>query len=611
MKLFYFFLITFCGGFILSVILTPLIKKLALVSGQVAVPKDARWHRKETALLGGISIFSAMTAAWLVAAGLADWSTYGRPYLPMVLCAVAIFALGLVDDIFDMDPQHKLAGQIVIASILMFFGFRLGWTDSKTINLFLSILWIVGVTNAFNLLDNMDGLAAGIAFIAGAFLSLCIYLNPDPGAIAGPVLLMSAAYLGAILGFLIYNFNPASIFMGDAGSLFIGFVLACLTIIGSPPQIRGGTPINLLSVIAIPILILFIPILDTGFVSFMRKLFRRPISKGGRDHSSHRMVAIGFSERKAVLVLYGFSAISGLIALAINYFSIGTSLVIVVFYLLLALFFWIYLAKVKVYQEESILSGNGPKRGITPILIDITYKRKLLEVLLDVVLIAVAYYTSYLLRFEGSLGDNFDFFLKSLPIIIACQILCFYILGIYRGVWKSTGVRDLIGYIEAISAGTVTTILILLFMYRFQSFSRAVFVIYWFLLLILVSLSRLSFRLFEEGFRKGNHRGKPTLVYGAGIGGQMAVKEIETNTGLGLTLVGFIDDNPGMQRRKIQGYPVFGGQKELEKIIKKYSIKEIIVSFKEKGAEKRKEVRNLCLEIGAEVEVRQMRLVIS
>jgi UDP-GlcNAc:undecaprenyl-phosphate GlcNAc-1-phosphate transferase len=132
---------------------------------------------------------------------------------------------------------------------------------------------------------------------------------------------MCSAYLGAILGFLVYNFNPASIFMGDAGSLFIGFVLACLTVIGSPPQVKGGTSFHLLSVIAIPILILFIPILDTGFVSLMRKLFRRSISEGGRDHSSHRMVAIGFSEKKAVLVLYAFSLISGLIALAINHVS--------------------------------------------------------------------------------------------------------------------------------------------------------------------------------------------------------------------------------------------------------------------------------------------------
>ena len=604
-----FYILFFAGSFALSLALTPLVKKLARVTGQVAVPKDSRWHRKETALLGGVSIFVAMMTVLFVAAGLVDWCFPGRLYLPMVICFGAMFALGLADDIFDMDPQHKLAGQIVIASVLVFFGLRLGWTDSKTVNLFLTILWIVGITNAFNLLDNMDGLAAGIAFIAGAFLFLFLYLNPNSKTFSGPVLLMSATYLGAILGFLIYNFNPASIFMGDAGSLFIGFVLACLTVAGSPPHLRGTGFFNLLSVIAIPILILFIPILDTGFVSFMRKLFRRPISQGGRDHSSHRMVAIGFSERRAVLVLYAFSAMSGLIALAINYFSIGTSLVVTIIYLLFVLFFWIYLAKVKVYQEKSILSDDAS--GVfTPILVEITYRRRLFEVLLDLVLISVAYYTAYLLRFEGEPGRNLDFFLKSLPILIASQILWFYVFGVYRGVWESTGVRELTGYIKAITAGTVMAMLILLFIYRFMSFSRAVFVIYWILMLILVSMSRLSFRLLDEGVRRGG-KGKPTLVYGAGVGGQMAVKEIENNHELGLALVGFVDDNVRIHGRKILSYPVLGGQKDLEKIIKRHNISKVIISFKKQGAEKKKEIRRLCSGMSAEVEVVQMKLIIG
>ncbi len=603
-------IITLGAGFIFSLILTPLFRKLSLASGLVAIPGDNRWHKKETALLGGVSIFSVMMIVWLLAAGFVGWSVYAQPYLPMMLCAGGIFSLGLADDILNMDPQHKLAGQIVITSILMFFGFRLGWTDLKTVNLFLSILWIVGITNAFNLLDNMDGLSAGIAFIAGAFLFLCLYLNPNSGVFSGPILLMSMAFLGAILGFLVYNFNPASIFMGDAGSLFIGFMLACLTVAGSPPHVHGGSSFRLLSIIAIPVLIFFIPILDTSFVTVMRKLFGRRISQGGRDHSSHRMVAIGFSERKAVLVLYTFSAVSGLIALAINYLDIGASVVVITIYLLFVLFFWMYLAKVKVYPEKFMLSNEGP--GVfTPVLVEITYRRRLFEVLLDLVLITVAYYTAYLLRFEGTLDINFDFFLKSLPIMIACQILSFFILGIYKGVWESTSLRDLIGYAKGITAGTVMPMMILLFIYRFQSFSRAVFVIYWGLMLILVSLSRLSFRLLDEVIRKGNQEGKPAIIYGAGVGGQMAAKEIEFNRDLGLALVGFIDDNSRIHRRKINGYPVFGGQEDLEKIIEKHNIKEIIVSFRENGAEKKKELEDQCLKIGAEVKVRQMSLVIT
>jgi len=201
--------------------------------------------------------------------------------------------------------------------------------------------------------------------------------------------------------------------------------------------------------------------------------------------------------------------------------------------------------------------------------------------------------------------------LKSLPIVIACQMVSFYFFGIYRGVWESTSIRDLNDYLKAITSGTIASILILLFAYRFISFSRAVFMIYWVLMLIMVSLSRLSFRLLDEGIRRGNQRGTPTLIYGAGVGGMMLVKEIETNRDLGIKLVGFIDDNARLHRRRIQGYPVLGGERDLKDIIRKHDIRRIIVSFKRNGTEKRREIGALCQEMGAEVEVNQMRLIIT
>ena len=599
-------LIAFLVSFLLCLGLTPLVRSFARSTGRVAVPKDTRWHKKETALLGGAAIFAAMVSAWIAGALFLGWDDFGRPYLAVILCASGVFFLGLVDDLVNMDPQHKLAGQIVFASILVYFGFQLEWTSFKAVNLFLSVLWIVGITNAFNLLDNMDGLSAGVAFIAGLFTFLLFSLETGTG---GPVLLLTAAYMGALLGFLLYNFNPASIFMGDAGSLFIGFIMACLTLLGGSENMGGGAA-RVLSVIAIPILIVFIPILDTGFVSVMRKLFSRPISQGGKDHSSHRMVAIGLSERKAVLVLYGFSVISGFMALGLRHMQSGPALLLTVLYLLLVAFFWVYLAGVKVYAEESIFS-NGKAGGLTPILVEITYKRRLFEVLLDFVLITVAYYLAYLLRFEGHLGGDFQIFLKSLPIMYACQLFAFYVIGVYRGIWSQTSIRDLVGYAKAVTIGTIMTMLILLFIYRFYGVSRTVFVIYWGIMLILVGVSRLSFRLLDEGIRIPNRKGERTLIYGAGLGGQLALKEIGNNSGLGLQPVGFLDDNLRLHGRKIQGYPVLGGRDDLEKIILNYEIKKIIVSFKQKGEEKVKEIRTSCLKKGMEVDVRQMKVVIS
>ncbi|MBW1802447.1 MAG: undecaprenyl/decaprenyl-phosphate alpha-N-acetylglucosaminyl 1-phosphate transferase, partial [Deltaproteobacteria bacterium] len=188
----YHYVILFSGSFFIALCLTPLVRKLAKATGQMAIPKDSRWHKKETALLGGVSIFISAIGVWCLSVVFMGWNNLGSPYLPVILCATGIFVLGLADDIFTMDPQHKLAAQIVITSIMMMFGFRLGWTVSKTANLFITVIWIVGITNAFNLLDNMDGLSVGIALIAGIFLFLMHYLNPAMSHNVRPILLMSA-----------------------------------------------------------------------------------------------------------------------------------------------------------------------------------------------------------------------------------------------------------------------------------------------------------------------------------------------------------------------------------------------------------------------------------
>ena len=587
---------TFLASFLLSLFLTPLMRHLAVKGNFVARPRDDRWHRRSTGLLGGVSIFFTLMVVWQLASLVSGYYASIEPLLPLVLGGMAIFLLGLVDDLFEINPQHKLVGQIIIASVLVIFGFQINWFESMTANLVISIFWIVGITNAFNLLDNMDGLSAGTAFIAGLFLFLSQVTSG--GASIVPALLFLSVFLGSLLGFLIYNFYPASIFMGDSGSLFIGFLLAGLTTEGSG-LMTGARSGHLVSVLAIPILILFIPILDTTFVSLMRKLSGRPISVGGRDHSSHRMVAIGFSERTAVLILYGFAAVSGLLAMTTTRLSLGVSLVLVAIYLLFIIFFWISLARVKVYPEESILS-EAKEGKLTPLLIEITYKRRLFEVLLDLILIPLAYWSSYLLRFEGSAyGANFPVFLKSLPIVVACQLFCFFLLGVYRGIWQYVGMRDVIVYVKAITAGTVLSVLVNLGIYRFMGFSRSLFVIYWMILFVLVTASRFSYRLIGEATPKNVMEGrKKALIYGAGAGGQLVMQEIEGNRNLGLALVGFIDDDIRKQDRRFLGYPVFGGKDCLNEIVDKYQISDVIISFRNMDRAALNSLKKACTSLG-------------
>lgn len=595
-----------CGG---AIALTPLVRTMAVKYNYVAAPRKDRWHKKTTGLLGGISIFICVMSAWLiVSAVFFESQTFIQPLLPVAVGGTAMFFLGLVDDIFEINPQYKLIGQVVVASALVIFGFQFSWFDSKTANILISVFWIVGITNAFNLLDNMDGLSAGIACISGFFLFFWQIIMPGPHAMTAPVQLMLIAYIGGLLGFLVYNFHPASIFMGDAGSLFIGFMLACLALIQNPSNELIAPLFNQLSVIAIPCLIMFIPILDTAFVSFMRKLFSRSIFQGGRDHSSHRMVAIGFSEKKAVTILYIFAFISGLLALCIYPLDISISSVIITLYLVLVMFFWTYLAKVEVYSENSNPTKRAAKTPL-PVWVEAGYGQTLLSILMDLILITIAYYTAYLLRFGGEIGPNFDFFLKSLPIMFSCQIFCLYSVGVYQRMWWGSRLGDVSVYVKGVTSGTVMAMIALLLLYRFQSFSRAVFIIYWAVMLIFISFSRFFFRLLDEWVSRGNQNGKPALVYGAGIGGQMAVREIETNEGLGLSMVGFIDDDPRKKGKKIHGYPVLGNAQQLKAIIDKYKINAVIVSFRDDGDAKKREIQRLCVREGLDATVSRMRLM--
>ncbi|MFH1624604.1 MAG: glycosyl transferase [Pseudomonadota bacterium] len=591
------YILLFSTSFLLAVVITPFVRKLAARSNLVASPSEDRWHKRPTPIMGGLVIFVSFFVPLMVFYKLyADFSFSNSAWI-LLLCSSMLFGLGLLDDIKNVTPQGKLIAQIVAAAVLIKFGYTLNWFDSLGLNVLITIVWIVGITNAFNLLDNMDGLAGGIALIACFFIGLIYWLNPNPQPLPTDTLVcLTLILMGSLLGFLIYNFNPASIFMGDAGSLFVGFLIAGLTISGN---FRHSA--NLLSVMSVPVLILFIPIFDVSLVTVMRKLFGRPISQGARDHTSHRLVAIGFSERKAVLLLYIIAALAGSVALVIQHVNMHSSLMILLLFAMSVAFVWLYLAKVKVHptdQEMVIFKNNS----FTPLLINFTYKRRIFEVLLDLMLVPLAYYGSYLLRFEGILaGHDFRVFLESLPIIIAAQILCFFIFGVYKGVWRYTGLNDIVAYLKAVTCGVVLSVLIVLFLYRFGGFSRSVFIIDWILLFLFLSGSRISFRMIAEFASREENGGRKVLIYGAGDGGEFALREILNNKKLALIPVGFIDDDPRKHDRMIHGYPILGGIKRLEKVVSKHNVAEVLVACRHLEESRIEKVRATCQEMGIEL----------
>ena len=324
-------------SFLTAVVFTYFVRGFARRRGIVAAPKADRWHKKPTAMLGGLAIFLTT----LLIYGLFIPKTTGS--LVILAGSFFLFLVGLIDDIKNIKPYQKLIGQIIGVAIVVGFGFVLPWTDSEIFNIAITAFWLIGITNAINLLDNMDGLATGISAIAAFSLAIGFSSNGQTTDLA-----FVAVFIGALLGFLIYNFNPASIFMGDCGSMFVGFFLAGSVLLTE----AGGRSRSVVSVLAVPALILFVPIFDTTFVTLLRKFWGRKASQGGRDHTSHRLVALGLTERNAVLMLYGLAILAGIISILIRELPTTQSLALIGFFVVVLTIIGVYLAKVKVYEEQ-------------------------------------------------------------------------------------------------------------------------------------------------------------------------------------------------------------------------------------------------------------------
>ncbi|MGH9754042.1 MAG: hypothetical protein ACREA2_14795, partial [Blastocatellia bacterium] len=478
--------------------------------------------------MGGIAIYLAFVIGCLIFA-----PDLSRAY-PILIAATLLFVTGIVDDLKQLKPYIKLAMQMVAASITVFGGLHLPWTSVAPVNDFITIFWLVGITNAINLLDNMDGLAGGVSLIACAFLAITFLINGQTAEATLPLILA-----GAIAGFLWFNINPASIFMGDCGAMFLGFALSGIALLSDFGRTR-----NLGSVLLTPVLILMIPIFDTSVVTVARKLSGRPVSQGGRDHTSHRLVALGMSERRAVLMLYLFAAISGALALAVRQMPIEITLLAVSGFSLSVLFIGLYLGKVRVYEE-----GQGPNQEaasgtLVDVLANFSHRRRIFEILLDAVLVALAYYSAYLLRFDGNMpGEQIAIFIRTLPLLVAIQIIFFLAGGVYKGIWRYAGFDEMVSIAKSVFIGSIASGGTVLLFYKFHGPSRAVIILNGLLLLLYIGASRVAFRLLAMlivGRRPSAPDAKPVLIYGAGDRGDILIRELLNDPDYRYQPVGFI-----------------------------------------------------------------------
>lgn len=284
---------------------TPLARRIALRAGFVDVPSARKVHRKPTPLLGGLAVLAGFLPAVLIGAYL-EGIGLTRPVIGFLLGAVWVFLVGVVDDRIGIGSLAKLAGQTVGCAIFFFSGNTNGLITSAPLDLFFSFLWVVGLMNALNFLDNMDGLASGIAVLAasGFFAVTLLHGQALPAIIA-------VSLAGAALAFLRYNFHPASIFLGDAGSLLLGYVLASLGIMTTWHMTSHAY-------FVVPILILGYPIFDIGFVVLTRIARGRRVYLPGKDHSSHRLWTILANVRGTAVVVYAICFLLALTGVALS-----------------------------------------------------------------------------------------------------------------------------------------------------------------------------------------------------------------------------------------------------------------------------------------------------
>ena len=301
----------FIVSIIISIFMTPVAKGIAIKAGALDIPKDERRiHKKPMPLMGGLAIFISIIVTSII------FLPMDKTLISIMAGGSIILASGIIDDIKGLSPKIKLIFQIAAAIILISGDIKIDALTNpftKSSNLIplggfgipITIFWVVGITNTLNLIDGLDGLAAGVAMIAS--LSF-LFVSNKFGYIS--IMVISSTVAGACLGFLPYNFNPAKIFMGDTGALFLGFMLAALSIEGVMKSVATIA-------IVVPIIILGVPIFDTTFAIFRRLLNGKSIAEADRGHLHHRLLRVGFSQRKTVIILYSISTIFGLCAILI------------------------------------------------------------------------------------------------------------------------------------------------------------------------------------------------------------------------------------------------------------------------------------------------------
>jgi UDP-GlcNAc:undecaprenyl-phosphate/decaprenyl-phosphate GlcNAc-1-phosphate transferase len=585
-----------------ALLCTPVATRLAVRLGVMDVPGERRIHPTPVPRLGGVAVFLALVIAYSVLAMIDRYFVrvfFGHALrLAILLAASSVVVLfGALDDAFSLRPAVKLAAEAAAASILLFADAGISTVGGFHLGIFglpLTLLWLLAVTNAFNLIDGLDGLAAG----TGAIVSAALFTNfVYSGDVANALLL--AALCGALLGFLRYNFHPAQIFLGDSGALLIGFILAAVS------MDTGNRPSAVVAIV-VPILALGLPLAETALTT-MRRLLRvvrlvgynrdkdryefllggsAALFTADRQHIHHRLLDLGLSHRNAVLLLYGISLVlaTGAFGIVI-YRQMNLAL-------LLTAFGIVSMAGIRRlnYGELHLL-----RKGVLLPLLDSTIvNRRELQMLADLGFIFISFFAAILIETGGTISmEAKKAFLQSVPLVAVTQIGAFALSGFYRRSYRSGGIGDLLASLKSVLLAVAACWLAAMFFHGAVRYSLTLAILDGYLLATMVIGTRLSFRVLEHVFKTQSAGHRRTLIYGTGDAGMSALHEIRNNPGLDLVVIGFLNENAGPQSRTLDGLPIFGPQ-ALDDLIKSGQVDEVILAVQSVSEPRLERLREIC-----------------
>lgn len=609
-------------------VLTFPLRAIGLRYGIVDIPTGRSSHRKPTVRIGGPAIFVGtavgLVLGWRFMAGTA---IPPRHVAALMGGGTVVAAASFADDLFGLKPQYRLFFQVLGAVIFVGLAGWLRRIDLPAaehimlgpLGLPLTILWLVALTNIFNFMDGIDGLTAGVTAIVCVFIAIAARMAEN--AALG---LYAAVLAGSAIGFLLHNFPPARIFMGDAGSTFLGFMVGGMAVVGSGAD-QPGRAVPLLAICLMLGAFLF----DTAMTMLRRIARGDSLFEPHRDYIFHGAVQLGLSHKVVTLTEYGLATLLGVSALF--YLRLpGTVVWGLVLFWTAAFIFLAERIDIKkrrlalVDQADPMFSSMPPANRLTPVREARSaaggggtnrianpgspgYKTVVLLVLLDCCLCVLSYYAAYVANFVGFTPKFREFiptFYTTVWLIVPCRLLAFWVFGLYRRGWRGGRTQVLFDTLRAVAGSTLIVALLIWAMTGFGHYPRAVLVIDSLFVVYLIGFARFVLSI-RRAARARTAVPPPArlVIVGAGKIGASVAREVNSNPQLGYTPVGFVDDNPDKLDRRLHGVPVLASIDRLPHVTREHEIDQILIAIRFPSRNQMNRIVDRCVQAGVDVKI--------